>query len=110
MVLFSNGAEYRVLKELAYVGIEDYFEMIVSAQDLKALKPNPLGLEVIIKALRAKKERAIYIGDMTTDIAMAKYAGISSCAVSCGFDSYIKLKSTHPDYIFRSIEELKKAL
>jgi hypothetical protein len=35
---------------------------------------------------------------------------VKSCAVANGFDSYHKLKSIHPDYIFRSIEELNRSL
>ncbi len=110
IVLFTNGAEYRVVRELDYLKIENYFEMIISAQDLNALKPNPLGIEVALKTIRASRKKAVYIGDMANDVIMAKYAGIGSCAMACGFDSYSTLKAARPDYIFRSMEEFKKAL
>jgi len=110
VALFTNGAAWRVLRELAYLGIEDYFTAIVSAQDLNALKPNPLGLEVIVKALHASKERTIYIGDMANDVDTAKYCGVHSCAIANGFDSYQKLKDSRPDYLFRTMESLKNSL
>ncbi len=110
VVLFTNGAQYRILPELKKLNIEDSFDMIVSAQDLNALKPNPIGIEVILRELRCPRNKALYIGDMVNDVIMAKYANIASCAVSCGFDSYSKLKSKNPDYLFKSMEEFRKAL
>ena len=110
MALLTNGASWRVTRELEMLGIEHYFEIIISAQDLKIMKPNPLGLNIVVSLMKARKNRAIYIGDMVDDVLLAKYAKVSSCAVSCGFDNYEKLRSYKPDYIFKSIEALKKAL
>jgi phosphoglycolate phosphatase-like HAD superfamily hydrolase len=47
---------------------------------------------------------------MIDDILTAKLAHIHSCAVADGFDSYHKLRSIHPEYIYRSIEGLNKDL
>jgi HAD superfamily hydrolase (TIGR01509 family) len=110
IVLFTNGATYRVLPELKKLDIERYFKMILSAQEVGALKPNPAGLNIVLKKMGAKRAKTIYIGDMADDVLMAKYAKVASCAMACGFDSYSKLKSTNPDYIFRSMEEFRKAL
>ncbi len=110
IALFSNGAAYRVIKELSYLGIEDYFSAIVSAQDIGALKPHPAGLKVIMESLGAKRQSALYLGDRVSDIETAKYAGIDSCALGCGFDRYDKLRGSRPTYIFRNIEQLLKAI
>jgi HAD superfamily hydrolase (TIGR01509 family) len=110
VVLLTNGASWRIVKELKLLKVYDYFDLIISAQDLKILKPNPLGLNIAISLMKYDKRRAIYIGDMVDDVLMAKYANVKSCAVSCGFDNYRKLRSIKPDYLFRSIEDLKKSL
>ena len=110
IALFTNGSSYRVLKELSYLGIEDYFEVIVSAQDLKALKPDPIGLKVVISAIKSKKGRVLYVGDMVDDVLMAKSMGVDCCAVADGFDSYGRLKAARPNYLFRSMEEFCAAL
>jgi HAD superfamily hydrolase (TIGR01549 family) len=110
IAILTNGAVWRAVREIAYLKIENYFEVIVSAQELDALKPNPLGLEVIIDATKTKKDRVLYIGDMVDDVLAARGAGVRSCAVSCGFDSHNDLKSSRPDYIFRSLEEFRDAL
>ncbi len=110
VAIFSNGRSYRLIKELDYLGIANYFDTIVSARELNALKPNPTGLKLIINALKVKPGRCLYIGDMVDDIITAKLAHVDSCAIADGFDSYHKLRSVRPDYIFKSIEEMGKAL
>lgn len=110
IALFSNGARYRILRELLYLNLGDYFDVVISARDLRTMKPNPSGLKAIMYELHVKQKRTIYIGDMVDDIIAAKLAHASSCAIADGFDSYHKLKSTNPDFIFKSIEGLKSAL
>lgn len=110
IILFTNGAHYRVLPELRKLRIAGYFKVIVSAQDVGALKPNPVGLKIALKKANASKAKTIYVGDMADDVVMAKYAKVASCAIAAGFDSYGKLKASKPDYLFRSMEEFRKAL
>lgn len=110
IALFSNGGSYRIVKELGYLGLIGYFDIIVSARDLNAIKPNPTGVRYILSTLKVKQDRCLYMGDMIDDMLAAKLAHVHSCAVADGFDSYHKLKSIHPDYIFKSIEELYKSL
>ncbi len=110
IALFTNGANFRISRELSYLGLQDYFTVMVSAQSLNTLKPNPLGLEIILKALHARKEKTLYVGDMVNDIEAAKYAGVHSCAIADGFSSFEKLAGAKPDYLFRSMEAFFKAL
>lgn len=110
IALFTNGRSARIIREVKYLGIDKYFDSIISARDINILKPNPTGLKMILKSLKVKPEKAIYIGDMVDDIVTARLAHMNSCAVADGFDSYHTLKSTSPDYIFRSVEELGKAI
>jgi pyrophosphatase PpaX len=110
IAIFSNGRSHRVIRELKILGMEDYFDIIVSARDLHALKPNPTGLKAILTSTKVKPNRCIYAGDMVDDIVTAKLAKVSSCGIADGFDSYHTLKSINPDYLFRSIEEMDRAL
>ena len=110
IALFSNGRSARVVKELKYFGITGYFDMIVSARDIHALKPNPTGLKAITDSMKIRPYESLYIGDMVDDIITAKLANVHSCAVADGFDSYHILKSARPDHIFKSIEEMLRAM
>lgn len=110
IAILSNERGHKLLGELAYLKMLGYFDIVVSARDIKSMKPNATGIKAILHFLRAKPESAIYIGDMVDDVLTAKFAKIHSCAIADGFDSYHTLKSTKPDYIFSSIEALKDAL
>jgi HAD superfamily hydrolase (TIGR01549 family) len=110
VALFTNARVFRLVKELEYLSIEKYFDVIISTREIHALKPNPLGLELIVRKLKADKDRTLYIGDMIDDIVAAKSARVHSCAIADGFDSYEKLEELEPEYIFRSIREFLDAL
>jgi HAD superfamily hydrolase (TIGR01549 family) len=110
VAVLSNARSYRLLSELSYLKVAKYFDVIVSANEIKAMKPNPTGIKAILHSLKAKPSSAIYIGDMVDDVIAAKLAKVTSCAVADGFDSHHKLKSVKPDYMFDGIESLKAAL
>jgi phosphoglycolate phosphatase-like HAD superfamily hydrolase len=110
IAILSNARSYRLLSELSYLKITDYFDVIISTRDIKAMKPNPTGLKAILHFLKAKPGSVLYIGDMVDDVLTAKLAKVPSCAVADGFDSYHRLKSAKPDYLFSGIESLKAAL
>ena len=110
VAIFSNGRSSRVKKELRMLGIYNLFDFVISARDLNALKPNPAGLKMLLQPSNVSPSRSLYIGDMVDDMMAARLAHMRSCAMADGFDSYRKLRSTKPDYIFRSIEALLRAL
>ncbi len=110
VALFTDGAKYRVLGELHRLKAENYFDIILSAQSIRRLKPDPSGLEIIIDALGARKSSTIYFGDMVDDIITAREAGICSAAMGNGFSGINLLKSKNPDYVFTSMEELFRKL
>lgn len=106
VALFTDGARYRVLSELHHLKAEGYFDIILSAQSIRRLKPDPSGIEIIIDALGSERKRAIYFGDMVDDITTAKEAGVHSAAMGNGFGNINLLRSRNPDYVFTSMQEL----
>jgi phosphoglycolate phosphatase-like HAD superfamily hydrolase len=110
VALLSNGSSWRILKEMKREGIQNYFDVIISTKDIKAPKPDPLGLIGIVSLMEADTRRVLYVGDMREDILTAKYAGIDSCGISDGFASHSDLKKQSPKYLFSSMEGFAKAL
>jgi HAD superfamily hydrolase (TIGR01509 family) len=53
-----------------------YFEMVVTALDVKNPKPHPESIEKIIEAFKLKKEEAIFIGDSEVDKQTAESSGV----------------------------------
>ena len=73
-------------------------------------KPDPTGVEEILKLMKLPKEEVLYIGDSDVDIKTAKNAGLQSVWVPWGFRSYEQVKEWGPDHILEKAEDLLKLL
>jgi FMN phosphatase YigB (HAD superfamily) len=72
-------SDYPPDKKLKAMGIEGFFDVVVSAQDpeVQRFKPDPRGLQIVLQRLKVRKNEAIYIGDRAAvDAAAATRAGI----------------------------------
>ena len=57
-----------------------YFEMVVTALDVKNPKPHPESIEKIIQELHLNKEETVFVGDSDVDQQTAKSSGIKFVA------------------------------
>ena len=57
-----------------------YFEMVVTALDVKNPKPHPESIEKIIGAFQVKKEQAVFVGDSDVDQQTAMSSGVKFIA------------------------------
>jgi HAD superfamily hydrolase (TIGR01549 family) len=72
-------SDYPPRAKLAVMGIADFFQVIVCAQDadVRAFKPDPRGIEVALARLGVERGRALYVGDRPeVDAAAAARAGV----------------------------------
>ena len=53
-----------------------YFEMVVTALDVKNPKPHPESIEKIIEGFQLKKEEAVFVGDSDIDQQTAMSSGV----------------------------------
>jgi HAD superfamily hydrolase (TIGR01509 family) len=57
-----------------------FFDMVVTALDVKNPKPHPESIEKILGAFNLKREEAVFVGDSEVDQQAAKSAGIKFVA------------------------------
>src|SRR5512143_136457 len=57
-----------------------YFDMVVTALDVKNPKPHPESIEKIIAALHLRKEEALFVGDSEVDKQTAESSGVKFIA------------------------------
>ncbi len=57
-----------------------YFDMVVTALDVKNPKPHPESIEKIIAAFELKKEEAVFVGDSEFDKRTAESSGVKFIA------------------------------
>jgi nicotinate-nucleotide--dimethylbenzimidazole phosphoribosyltransferase len=93
-----------IKKKLATVGIDQLFDVVIATGELGIHKPDPAPIAAAIKAIDAKVERTIYIGDVETDLQAAHAAGVAFAYT--GSDIYKALQQ----YLLHSDSALDRAL
>jgi HAD superfamily hydrolase (TIGR01549 family) len=72
-------SDYPARAKLGALGLLEYFEVVVSAQDpgVQRLKPHPAGIHAALELLGSKSNEALYVGDrVDVDASSAKAAGV----------------------------------
>jgi len=76
-------SDYPVQYKLAALGLVAFFPVVVCAQDadVQTFKPDPRGLQLVLRRLGVANGNALYIGDRAdVDVATARDAGVP-CAI-----------------------------
>lgn len=104
IAIASSGAKKYIQIVLSRFRISDYFDVVVSGDDVKIGKPNPETYIVACKKLNLRPENCLVLEDATKGIESAKSAGCKCIA--------IRNPNTPPqnhskaNLVFNSLEEL----
>ncbi len=82
--------------------LQNYFDLVVTAADVKRPKPHPETIEKILNAFAIKPEEAVFIGDSEVDKQLAENTGVI-------FISY-KNPDLECHYLVNSFEEVRQIL
>jgi HAD superfamily hydrolase (TIGR01509 family) len=58
--------------------VAEKFDLIITAEDVKAHKPDPEGIHFAMRKLEAEASRTVMLGDSDKDLGAARSAGIDS--------------------------------
>jgi len=108
--IFTGKGREATMITLKKLGVDHYFDLIVTGDDVANHKPSADGILKFVNHFKLKKERVLMIGDSVSDVKASKEAGIK--VASALWDSYAheKVKTLESDYYFYSVEELKEFL
>ena len=106
MAVISNKRDEFIELILEKQRVRDYFAEIKGGDSSSCLKPDPCAINEILKKHGINAERALYIGDMTIDVATGRNAGVHTCAVTYGFHDAAALKQAKPDFLIGDLLEL----
>jgi HAD superfamily hydrolase (TIGR01509 family) len=95
-----------VIKQLKELGLERYFQTVVTACDKFSPKPSPDALIECSRKLGVKTSECAVVGDSVVDIEAGRRAGAKTVAVVSGIFSRDELKKEKPDLILTSVTEL----
>jgi len=65
---------------MEHFGLRPFFDMVVTALDVKNPKPHPESVEMILQKLNLNKEEAVFVGDSEVDQQTAKSSGVKFIA------------------------------
>lgn len=84
------------------------FDLVITRNEMRRLKPSPHGLKKAIEVLKARN--AIFVGDSVSDILAAKRTGIPVAVVTDGESEVEEIKKAGPDYILSDLTEIMDIL
>jgi|SRR3989344_4037229 len=103
LAIVASDLPETVLPEIKEYGLENIFDEIFTNVHDKFETVRDL-----INKQNLDSEDTFFIGDSNHEIDVAKKAGINSVAVTWGFCSESRLKSSHPNFIAHNAEELEE--
>jgi phosphoglycolate phosphatase len=87
------------------LGLARYFRYVYGGNSFERKKPDPIGVEVLLRDLEAAPSEAMMVGDSEVDVRTARNAGTWVCGVSYGLGSE-RLHEFPPDVMVDSLTEL----
>lgn len=120
LIYLKNGTSYRIAlttsgkkslqdQILKKFELENFFEIIVTSEDVKKGKPDPEPYAITVKKLREDSQSCLVIEDADNGIISAKAANCIACGITTTF-SEEKLKMAGADIVVNTFLELKGKL
>lgn len=108
MAIFTGKGRKTSLITLEKIGMLDYFDLLVTGDDVQNHKPAPDGLFKILNHYKFEPEEVLLIGDAPSDIEAAKSAGVKSATVLWDCYAEEEVHKLNGDYYFSTVNELKE--
>jgi phosphoglycolate phosphatase len=91
------------------LNIGQHFFRVYGGNSFEQKKPDPVGIETLLRETGARKENSVMVGDSAVDIRTARNAGISCCGVTYGFQPE-SLSEDPPDFLIERMDQIFAAL
>ncbi|WP_191560108.1 pyrophosphatase PpaX [Metabacillus idriensis] len=95
---------------LKLTGLDQFFETVVTLDDVEHAKPHPEPVLLALKQLESLPEEAIMVGDNHHDIDSGKAAGTKTAGVAWTIKGIQHLEQFKPDYMLHRMSDLLNVL
>ncbi len=106
----TSSSRSQVTAALHRLGITDYFNTVVSADDVTKHKPHPEPVQLALSRLERRAEKTLFVGDSFVDVLAGHASGTHTALFMpdqhARFYDFDYLRATKPDFIFTHHEEL----
>ena len=86
------------------LGVGGHFFRIIGGDSLDRKKPDPLGVETLMREAGADRTQTMIVGDSAVDVATARNAGVACCGVTYGFQPE-SLHDPAPDLVVDRMDQ-----
>lgn len=94
------------VQEAVGIFLPNIFDVVYGETPEIPCKPNPIGLQRVIKELGSTAEKTAYVGDSAGDMIVATRTGALSVGVSWGYHSAEELQDAGADMVIESMKDL----
>lgn len=112
IIVITFAYRWYIDQMMSQYKLENYFDFIISKDDVTSPKPHPEAVLTAINKLSIMAQATMVIGDSKSDILMGKAAGSKTVLFTRKeydlFYSFEELKKTNPDFIVTNLDEIKK--
>lgn len=109
LALTTSGRKHQQDQILQRFNLEHFFEIMITAEDVKKGKPDPEPYALTVKKLGEDPKNCLVIEDADNGILSAKAAGCIACGFTTTFDKE-KLEMAGADIVVDTFLELKEKL
>lgn len=82
-----------------------YFKFVYGGNSFSCKKPDPVGVQTLLRDLNVATKEAMMVGDSAVDVRTARNAGIWSCGVTYGL-GFESMRADPPDLMLDSLADL----
>lgn len=107
MAVLSNKPVLPARAIIEELGLGDFFVKIYGGNSFETKKPDPLGVNTLLKETHTTPAEAMIVGDSAVDVLTGRNAAIATCGVTYGFAPHT-LCEVPPDVTVSSPQELGK--
>ena len=105
LAVYSNKGD-RFCGQLVEHYFPGVFHLIRGKVDGVPVKPDPIGLGLVMDALGAEQATTLYVGDSNVDMETARNGNLVSCGVTWGFRGRQELQEAGAVHLADTAEEL----
>jgi len=109
MAVLSNKPVVPSRAIVEALGLAEFFSHVYGGNSFPTKKPDPHGVQTILREANARPGEGVMIGDSAVDVITGRNAGLWTCGVTYGFAPHT-LCEAPPDVTVDSPEELAQML
>jgi len=108
IAIASNRPSYFTDIIIKKLGLKQYVDYILCADEIKSPKPDPKILNAIMDKFGARKKATVFTGDMDIDLETAKRAGVDAIFIKGGSSPLKDVKKYKNKKVVSSLKEIAR--